>query len=378
MSSQSQETTDKPCDADDEYSIRWYRSGDADGVLSLFEDELGRTLSRAYFDWKYVDDPYLSHVPINVVESEGDLVGVQAYVPCQLRSGDRTVLGLQPVDAVVHSNHRRNGLYTRMTRQAVERYEDGEAALFFNYPTQGALGAQEKLGWESLGELDVHYRIQQPSGFVESAIDGGGGRTLGRLADALARGAFDAIDRVAPAAENLQVRDHDSVPAATLESLYELSVPDRLHVHREGRFYEWWLDDPTRDYTTYVALSNGEPVAALVTRTTSGVLQLREALPLPPEQPTPALGRLLSKALADNPDAEIVKSVGETLPGELLRRFGFVRDSAPVLDGQTKPLRMAARALTAGDTDDEFEEPLPVAITERANWLPTFLEPDKD
>jgi len=32
-----------------------------------------------------------------------------------------------------------------MTRQAIDRYEDGEP-LFFNYLTEGALGAQQKLG----------------------------------------------------------------------------------------------------------------------------------------------------------------------------------------------------------------------------------------
>lgn len=375
MSSQSQATADKSSEADGDYSIRWYRSGDEGGVLSLFDEALDRTRSRAYFEWKYVDDPYLSHVPINVAERDGDLVGVQAYLPCELAAGERTHLALQPADAVIHPDHRRNGLYTRMTRQAVDRYEDGDAALFFNYPTPGALGAQRKLGWKSLGELDVYYRIQRPSAFLGDVVDGAGGAALGRVADGLARGAFGVLDRLGRPSERLQVTRRDSVPAETLASLYEFSVPDRLHVHREPRFYDWWLADPTHDYATYVARSHGEPVAALVTRMTdSGVLQLREALPLAPDQPTPPLARLLSAALADHPDADVVKSVGETLPPELLRRFGFVRDSAPVLDSQTKALTMAARPLTDGRPGELDGD----AVTERSNWLPTFIEPNKD
>ncbi|SFR92103.1 Acetyltransferase (GNAT) domain-containing protein [Halomicrobium zhouii] len=391
MSSQSQETGEEAQSTADGYSIRWFRSGDADGVRALFEDALGRTRSRAYVDWKYVDDPYLSHVPINVAERDGNLVGVQAYLPCRLRRADRTVLALQPADAVIHPDHRRNGLYTRMTRQAIDRYEAGEPSLFFNYPTEGALGAQRKLGWESLGALDVFYRIQRPSAFLadalEDALGGAGGRTLERVADVLARGALSALDRAGTPSGSFRVESHEEAPAALLASLYERSVPERLHVEREAQFYEWWLADPTHDYRTYVARSRGDPVAALVTRLTdSGVLQFRDAVPLPPNQPADPLRRLVATALADHTDADVVKSVGETLPADLLGRFGFVRDSAPVLDGQTKPLRMAARPLTTGDadgtgegTDGRDDDPGGRGdVTDRANWLPTFLEPNKD
>jgi len=97
----------------------------------------------------------------------------------------------------------------------------------------------------------------------------------------------------------------------------------------------------------------------------------RDAVPLPRTNPRPRSDLLLSAALADHRDADVVKSVGETLPADLLGRFGFVRDSAPVLDGRTKPLRMAARPLSS-------DEPADDVVTDRANWLPTFLEPNKD
>lgn len=374
MPSQSQETADESATAD-EYAIRWYQPGDADQICSLFESELDRVRSREYFEWKYIDDPYLAHVPITVAERGETLVGVQAYLPCQLRSGDETALALQPADAVVHADHRHNGLYTRMTRLAIDRYTEGEPSLFFNYPNAAALGAQEQLGWESLGELDVHYRIQRPSEYVESAVDGTGGRLLGRVADTFARGAYGVLDRSVEAAADLTVARHETTPSETLATLYESSVPNRIHVHREARFYEWWLDNSFRDDTTYVARSSGRPVAALVTRRPSAeVLQLREAVPLGPDQPVPALSELLAAALTDNTDTSIVKSVGETLPDDLLGQFGFVSDSAPLLDRQTKPLYMAARSLT----DDGANDPFADSATDRRNWLPTFVELNKD
>lgn len=375
MSSKPREAAADSSTGSDEYDVRWYQSGDDDEILSLFEDQLDRVRSAEYFEWKYLGDPYLSHAPVNVAAVDGDVVGVQAYLPFEFRDGDRTFLGLQPADAVVHGDHRRNGLYTRMTRQAIDRYTEGEPALFFNYPSPGALDAQRKLGWESVDTLDVHYRIARPSAFLESALDGTGGNALGRVADAVARGAYGVVDRVAPAADDVEVDRHHSVPSETLASLYETYVPDRLHVHRESRFYDWWFANPAYDYTTYVARSSGRPVAALVTRTVpGGVLQLREAVPLAPYQPTPEFGRLLAAALDDHPDADVVKSVGSTLPDDLLARFGFVSDSTPLLDERTTPLNLAARPLT----DEARDGRRPEAVTDRSNWFPTFVEVDRD
>lgn len=375
MTGQTQQPVDRSSATGDEYAVRWYRPGDDAGIRSLFERELGRVRSGAFFEWKYLDEPYLSHVPVTVAERDGEVVGVQAYLPFPLRAGNRTALALQPADAVVHGDHRRNGLYTRMTELAIDRYADGEPALFFNYPSPGALSAQREMGWESLGDLPVSYRVRRPSRFVADALEGVRGRVLGRAADALARGAFGALDRAAPSADDCTVVRHESVPAETLASLYETHVPERIHLRREPRFYDWWLANPAIEYTSYVAHADGRPVAALVTRRLpDGVLQLREAVPLAPCQPAPLFGRLLSAAFADHPDVAVVKSVGSTLPGHLLRRVGFVADSNRFLADRTTPLRMAVRPLTS----DGGAEPLARAVTERSNWHPTFLEVDRD
>lgn len=370
MSNTAQRSADERS-ASDGYAVRWYESGDAADVLSLFASQLDREKSEAYFEWKYHDDPYLSHVPVNVAERDGELVGVQAYLPCQLRHGDRTLLALQPVDAVVHEDHRRNGLYTRLTEQAIDRYAAGDPDLFFNYPSPGALGAQRQLGWSEVDALDVFYRIQRPSAFLsegESPVDGG---SVATAADAVARGALAVADAVGPTTDDVVVTRYDSVPASTLASLYRSCVPDGVHLHREARFYDWWFGRPDLDHVTYVAASNGRPVAALVTRRPRpGVCQVREAVPLAPYQPRPVFGRLLAAVLADNPDAEVVKAVGETLPPALLRRFGFLRDDGRLLDGRTTPLSLAARPLGDDANGD--------GVTDRANWHPTFLEVDRD
>lgn len=45
------------------YAIRRFESGDRDPYLDLYETVFGHRQRDAWFDWKYVHDPYVDHVP---------------------------------------------------------------------------------------------------------------------------------------------------------------------------------------------------------------------------------------------------------------------------------------------------------------------------
>lgn len=358
---------------DDGYTVRWYRSGDAPAVCSLFAAALDRDWDPEVLRWKYEQSPFLDHAPVNLAERDGRIVGVQAYVPFPLRDATGTFLALQPADAVVHPDHRRNGLYTRLTTQAIDRYEGGEPSLFFNYPTEGALGAQESLGWSQVADVPVAYRIHRPSAFVDGVVDGPAGASLERIVDAVARGGYRAVDALAPSRGDLSVTRHTTPPGGVLASLYERAVPARIHLHRDATLYDWWFANPATSYTAYVAHADW-PVAALVTRShESGALQVREVVPLAPFQPTAAVARLLLTALADHPGATVVKTAGETLGARVERRLGFLGDDAPVLDRRTEPHRMAVRPLTGEDQGRPAS-----TLTDADRWHRTFLEIDRD
>jgi len=351
MSSQSQETAEDTQSSADRYSVRWFRSGDADGVRSLFEDALGRTRSRAYVDWKYVDDP-TSPRPDQRRRTRRR-PGRRAGVPPPVGSGapDRTVLALQPAGCGhPRTDHRRNGLYTRMTRQAIDRYEDGELSLFFNYRPRRAGRPTEARRWNRSANSTSTTGSSDPLRFGDALDDAlgsaGGGRTLwARRVDGLCtrdvRGPRQGQGRRRSA---FQVERHDEPPAAHLASLYERSIPERLHVDREERFYEWWPADPTHDYRTHCRpVASGDPVAGLVTRADRQRVCCEPATRCRSPNQTCGPARTAAVGGARRPprDADVVKSVGETLPADLLGRSGLsVRDSAPVLDGRTKPLRM--------------------------------------
>lgn len=358
----------------DDYVVRWYRGRDRDGILSLYESEWGRRPSREWFDWKYVDDPYLSHVPITVAARDGEIVGSQAYVPFPIRRRDDEVLALQPADAMVHPDHRRNGLYTRMTRAAIDRYESGDPSFFFNFPNPGALAAQEGMGWSAVDTVGTAYRVQDPDALVASD---GTASVLAGVARPIVRACLELCDAVGEAASNrddLTVETYESVPTSTLATVYRDAVPDGIHVDRDAEFYRWWLGDPSFDHAAYVARRNGRPVAAFVTRTRDGeTVRLLDALPLALDRGN-AFRALLAAWVDDDEDAAVLSVAESTLPRDLLISSGFVSDDAPVASRVCTQTNLAARPLAP----DGGESPIPRSVlADEDSWQITFAEQDR-
>ncbi|NUB91450.1 GNAT family N-acetyltransferase [Haloterrigena sp. SYSU A121-1] len=351
----------------DEYRVRPYERGDRDGVLSLLETEWGHRPGRDWFEWKYVDDPYLSHVPITLAERDGEIVAVQGYVPCRLRRGERTVLALKPVDAVVHPDHRRNGLYSRITERGIRRYRQRESALFFNFPNAASLGAQQQLGWSEVAVVPTYYRVHRPG---ELLPDGPAAGSVGRAADAVTRTGLRLCDRFSPADGTYDVERYASPPADLLESIYETRVPRAFHALREAKYYRWLFDAPTLAHTAYVATRDDRPVAALVTRSggEDGVLVF-DSVPLASRHD--AFADLLAAVVADNADADVLSVTGGTLPPSLLARFGFVSYELPLVSRFCHPTYMAVRPLANGDDGGRFSRR---ALADPENWCVSFLE----
>lgn len=351
----------------DEYRVRTYEPGDRDGILSLFETEWGYRPSTDWFDWKYVEDPYLSHVPITLAERDGEIVAVQGYVPCRVRRGERIVQALKPVDAVVHPDHRRNGLYSRITERAIRRYDDRESAFFFNFPNVASLGAQQKLGWSEVTVVSMYYRMQRPSELLPNgrALD-----PVGQVADTVGRTVLGVFDQLTAIDTAYDIERYASPPADVLESIYESNVPDAFHVDREAQYYRWILDAPTVDHTVYVANRDGRPVAALVTRSNDdGDVTVFDALPLASNHD--AFATLLAAVTADNEDAGVLSVTDQTLSPALLSRFGFVSYETPVLSRLCDPTYMAVRPLWREADSVPFSRR---ALADADNWCLSFLE----
>jgi len=364
----------------DAYRIRPYRPHDRAEFLSLYETVWGYRKGRDWFEWRFQANPYRDGVQMIVAEADDEVVGVEPLLPFTLRVGDQRLAAYQPVDWLVHPDHRRQGLFTRMTERLLQYYAD-DAALLFNFPNDALLPGLETFDWRVVGDYPTSYRVQNPGPLLTDSV----GPTTARTLDPVLSAASVAVthglcllDRLNAPSTDDTVETHDSIPVETLERLYASAPPAAIHVPRDDAYLDWRFDNPNWETTAYVATDDGTPTASLVDATerrrgctTTMILDVQ---PMTGDHPE-AVERLLVRLLRDNRDADLVKAPGWFAP-RLRRRYGFWHDSTIAASRIPSVSRIAVRPLPATDIDAWQVNGL--SLTDRGNWRLALADLDID
>ncbi|QIO21070.1 GNAT family N-acetyltransferase [Haloarcula sp. JP-L23] len=355
--------------SDDDYTIRWYRPEDREGFMALHE-RIWPEYPSGWFDWKFADNPYLPEAPIVVAERDGRIVGARPNLAFQMRAGDTYHTAIQSCETMVHEDHRRRGLFSRMSQRLFEDYADGGADFTFNVPNQMTTAGLAKLGCEIAGEHTTYYRVQDPAAYA--GVDN---RLAAVAGDRAARTYLRARGRRVDVPDEVSVTRHTEIPASTLARLYRRRPPTEIHAYRDEQFFEYRFGNPRWEYTVYTARLGGRPVAGVVTGTreteTGHVTNVVDVVPLLGDaERDRALPALLDRLLADHTDSTVIAVRGDAIPPALLAAFGFHSD-------QRLPLRPLATPTTM------IVSPIPpdgdwrVAgrdLRDISNWRPTFVE----
>jgi GNAT superfamily N-acetyltransferase len=354
-----------------EYDVRQYRADDLEAFLELHEAVFGKGRDREWFAWKYEDNPYVYHVPILVVEQDGDLVGARPFFALELCvNGDRHV-ALQPGDTMVHPDHRRQGVFTRMNEVAIERYRDRDVSFFFNFPNEKSGAGYLKLGWERVTERPTYYRVHDAAALQGSAA--------GRAASLATRGlqlflaGYNRLSsRRLDAPDDVTVQRYDSIPAETLAGIEYDRRRSGIHVHRDVRFYDWRFGNPAWEYTAYVGESEGEPIAGVVVGKSTDdatVARVTDVTPLPRGAAADGVEALLKRVVEAHADADLL-AAPPVLPAALASRAGFRRDDRPPLSAVGSTTTHVVRRLGRGTEVDGVD------VTDPDNWQLSFAERD--
>lgn len=366
-----------------DYEVRRFEPGDADGFRSLYATVMDERKGHEWFAWKYAENPYADGAPGMVAMHNGTLVAARPLLALPVRVDGEREVALQPADTMVHPDHRRQGLFTRMTERALEHY-GADHPFFFNFPNERSREGYRKLGWAVVSERESYYRIQNPRALGRSRGDGVAVRLASAAATPVARAYCAIRDRTAPASPDIAVRTA-SDPAATLAGLAVSPPPDRIHAARDEEFYRWRLGNPDWEYTAYVAEREGDPTAAVVAGTASDAggatdsgsatdwgpttTQILDVAPLE-GAPEDALAAAVGRIVADHAATDVFVAPPQGIPAGVLRAFGFHADSGPPFSWVASPTSHVVRALPA----DRSTQGSPLA--DPGGWLLTFVEAD--
>jgi len=359
----------------EQYTVRMAGEADLEALRTLYEAVFGKSRSLEWFTWRY-DPPHADSPQVVIAEEDGTVVGAEPFIPFRFETGADTVLAVQPADAMVHPDHRRQGLLTRMTEFALDRYTAGEPAFVFNFPNEAAVDAYRKLGWREVPGVTSLFRIQNPGGFLPTVRQPSLQRAVEYGSRAVSNALYTLLDSRAGGAK-VRVDRHDDVPSTTLARLYERDVPTALHARRDAAFFEWRLGNPDWSPTTYVARRDGDAVAALVTVTeqTNGrtFTKVLEGLPMGGDGVEDAMTQLLADVCRDHAASDVLKMAHPTVPRAVSRALGFLKGDVPPASWVTSPTTMVARPL---DPDGEEWTVGGRTLTESDDWELTYSEQD--
>ena len=134
-----------------------YKEGVSDLLIFLWKGN--KKENRKRFELKYENNPFDENINAVVALYDKQVVGFRGFVPSKWRIGNNEKHFLLVSDACVHIDHRRKGLFEKMTQKSIELFEnsnyDGYLNLSSNsFSTPGYL----KLGWQKIN-LKTYHRF---------------------------------------------------------------------------------------------------------------------------------------------------------------------------------------------------------------------------
>ena len=155
-----------------EYEIRDYLSEDESPVLDLVQQGMGSgpagIRDKSFWRWKHFNNPFGHSIALVATNREGQIIGLRTFMRWRFSSGDTLVKAVRAVDTVTHPDYRGHGVFSTLTRKAVEQSKNSEIALIFGTPNTQVLPIYLKLGWDLVPVIRPLVKILNYPRFVTS------------------------------------------------------------------------------------------------------------------------------------------------------------------------------------------------------------------
>jgi len=130
-----------------DYTIKDYEDKHLTGVFRLFKDVFGKDINQEYFLWKNMNNPQGKSI-IKLAVKEEEVIGLSCLWKFNMNFMGKNIMAGQSVDAMVHRDHRKKGIFENMAMDAMGDMSNQGLQLRFNFPNEAAYKA-------SLGKINI-------------------------------------------------------------------------------------------------------------------------------------------------------------------------------------------------------------------------------
>ena len=298
-------------------------------VLELVAQSLGWERDERHarlFAWKHAENPFGAS-PAWVALDGDRVVGYRAFLRWEFeRAGGRVVRAVRAVDTATRPSHQGRGLFTRLTRHALEELRADGVGFVFNTPNEKSRPGYLKMGWSLVGRLATFVR---PTSLT----------ALPRIARARV-----PAERWAEPSRTGVPAEHALADRAGLAALLASQPPaDRLRTRRTPEHLAWRYPSDLLGYRAFLAGRSVEEGVAVFRVRRRGAAREAALCELLVPGGDAGAAAALARRLARTVDADHVLRLGAAgrrpagfapLPGQgpVLAWRAVVEDAMPALD----------------------------------------------
>lgn len=169
-----------------------------------------------FFNWKHRDNPLGSSIVTYAQAEDGTIAAVRCLWRSSLLYKGKSHVAYQPCDTATHPDYRRQGLFTRITKLAMEQAESEGAKFIYNFPNDQSKPGYMKLGWEEGCEVIKMFKLLSPIKFASQIIKNKG--KIGEfkeISEELEERFFENNLKLGKTIRKLPIKDHIAVTERT-------------------------------------------------------------------------------------------------------------------------------------------------------------------
>lgn len=148
--------------------IRSYKTGDEQQILELFELSFGKKMSKEYWNWRFLNNPFQEEPLIDLMWDADKLVGHYAVSPIDMFFDGKRVKTALSMTTMTHPEYGGRGIFSQLASCLYNRLHDNGFSMVWGFPNNNShYGFNKNLQWKNVA---VQAIMNVSGGVVEKKL----------------------------------------------------------------------------------------------------------------------------------------------------------------------------------------------------------------